>query len=223
VPQPSTVLAHGLWGQEYPLASSITEHTPFTVTEGASETPSGDVPLTSNIGAGSVGFAGKLVATYHWYWYRGWHFEAQAPSLPVDGDVHYAFYLFCDAWWYATTVSFDAWLDLLVTTIPAPLAGGDRLCETFLVIDLGWPGDPNIGATRRWVYITGQMPARAGNQPRIGFNTHVYAGVTAGEASIRGGFMPHDRDGLRLDDPWPPPHAGELRYVLRPQQVLAAG
>lgn len=72
-----------------------------------------------------------------------------------------------------------------------------------------------------WVHVSGESAVRAGRAPTIAFNTHLYAGLTAGEATVLGGFMPHDRAGERLDDPWPPPHAGEVRFAFEAEQVLA--
>lgn len=213
VMQPSTLPIFAQGAPQYAQGGWIEGHAPVTIAEGVSEHPSGAPPLTSTVfDHGSVSFIGNLVGTESPHWYRNWRFEAELPPSPFDADVHYSFYLFCHSWWYASSFLFDGWLTLFVTTS----------CETFFVIDLGWPGDtPNVGRDRKWVYVQGQMQAREGERLKVSFGTHVYAGVTDGEVTVRGGFMPHDRVGLRLDDPWPPPHTGKVYYVFKQKQVFA--
>lgn len=201
----------------------LTGHAPCAISEGTHEFPGDARPISTEVRDASVGFAGTIVDTDTGsHWYRDWRFEAALPPAPWDGRLEYGFYLFCDAWWYATSVSLDGWLQLFVTTFKPRFEDEEEdFCETFFVVDVGWPGDDDNGRLRRWVHVSGESAVRAGQAPTVGFNAHLYAGLTAGEATLLGGFMPHDRAGERLDDPWPPPHAGEVRYAFEPEQVIA--
>jgi hypothetical protein len=219
VVQPQTVFSDRF---TFTPPGTSTGHAPFSITEGSNEFPGGHAPLSSTVNDASAHFAGRLVdsgAGSHWY--RDWRFRAALPPSPFRGDVEYSYYLFTDAWWYATTVALEGWLTLFFTTLRPAVGGGEEICETNFLIDVGWPGDRDIDLVRVWVFVSGKSTVREGDRLRVGFNAHVYAGLTQGEAVIRGGFMPHDRSGLRLDDPWPPPHPGEVRYTLTPKQVLA--
>lgn len=220
---PTDMVEPPKWPFDLPGTTAVfgmTGFAPFTVTEGSNEFPPGTAALESFVGT-TAGFAGRVVdntGTSHWY--RDWRFEAALPPAPADGHFDYKFILDAGAWWYATTVSLDGWLQLFFTTLKPPFESGDALCDTAFLVDLGWPGDDEIGQTGWSVRISGRLNVRAGDATKVAFNAHVYTGLIGGEIAVRGGFTPIADRPHRPSDPWPPEHLGEAFYHFVPLQVI---
>ncbi len=171
------------------VPGTFSGYAPFTMSEGSNEFPNGAQPLSSTLYDKSLVFGGKLIDTTNSsHWYRDWQFVAQLPPAPAAGEMAYSFYLTCHTSWWANSGMLDGWIQLFFTPLRPPFSGREGICGTEFILEIGWPGNRNVGREGARVFIFGKRTVKAGESAKIALNTHLYAGVNLGEATFGGGY-----------------------------------